>query len=92
MAEIAPLAPTDAKLFYNLGLTLARTGEVDQAIQILKRAVDLKPDFRDARFTIALLEIDNDNLDEARVQLEYILNNIDPDDILVSQQLEELGL
>ena len=92
MAEIAPLAPTDAKLFYNLGLTLARTGEVDQAIQILKRAVDLKPDFRDARFTIALLEIDNDNMDEARVQLEYILNNIDPDDILVSQQLEELGL
>src|SRR3989344_2962612 len=91
MAEIVPLALTDAKLFYNLGLTLARTGEVDQAIKILEKAVDLKPDFRDARFTIALLEIENDNLDEARVQLEYILNNIDPDDILVSQQLEELG-
>lgn len=91
MAEIAPLAPTDAKLFYNLGLTLARTGEAGEAIKILKKAVELKPDFRDARFTIALLEIENGNLAEAKTQLEYILNSIDPDDILAKQQLEELG-
>ena len=91
LAEIAPLAPTDAKLFYNLGLTLARTGEGGEAIKILKKAVELKPNFKDARFTIALLEIKNDNLNEARIQLEYILNSIDPEDILPRQQLEELG-
>lgn len=91
MAEIAPLSPTDAKLFYNLGLTLARTGNVDEAVKILKKSTELKPDFRDARFTIALLEMENDNLEEAKVQLEYILNKINPDDILAKQQLEELG-
>jgi O-antigen ligase len=81
-------APTDAKLYYNLGLVYARTGQTDQAIETLKKTVELKADYRDARLAYALLLIDKKQNEEARNQLEYILTNIAPDDSLAKQTLE----
>jgi len=34
-------APTDAKLYYNLGLVYARTGQTDQALATFKKTVEL---------------------------------------------------
>lgn len=83
-------APTDAKLYYNLGLTYTRIGQNDLAIQTLKTAVELKPDYRDARLAYAVLLIDAKNNVEAKAQLEYILQNINPADSQAKQYLETI--
>jgi tetratricopeptide (TPR) repeat protein len=83
-------APTDAKLYYNLGLVYARIGQVDKAVEILKKTIDLKSDYKDARLAYAYLLIDKKQNAEAKAQLEYILTNIDPTDSLSKQALESI--
>lgn len=84
------LAPTDAKLYYNLGLTYARIGELDNAIETLGKTVELKPNYRNARLALGLLYADRGEIKKAKAELEYILEKIDPEDELTRQQLEEL--
>ena len=90
LVEAVKLAPTDAKLFYNLGLTLARLGEFSEAIEVMEKTIEMKTNYRDARFARALLLIDADRNEEAITELTYILENIYPEDELVRLQLEEL--
>jgi putative inorganic carbon (HCO3(-)) transporter len=84
------LAPTDAKLYFNLGLTYARTDRVNDAVEVLKKTIDLKPNYRDARLALALIYINQKKFDLARNELEYILKFINPQDGLVIQQLQEI--
>jgi len=90
LIEAVELAPTDAKIFYNLGLTLARLGETNEAIEVMGKTVEMKSNYRDARFAKALLLIDVGRNEEAIVELTYILDNLYPDDELVRLQLEEI--
>jgi putative inorganic carbon (HCO3(-)) transporter len=83
-------APTDAKLFYNLGLTYARIGDSQSSLQTLEKTIEIKPNYRDARFAYALLLVDKKEYQKAKEQLQYILEKIDPHDTLAQQQLEEL--
>ena len=83
-------APTDAKLYYNLGLVYARTGQMNQALTTFKKAVELKADYKDARLAYAYLLISQKQYSEARDQLNYILTNIDPTDSLSKQALESI--
>jgi len=91
LEELIILAPTDAKLFYNLGLTQVRTGEPELAIQTLEKTVEMKADYRNARFALGLFYADQGRILEAKEQLEYILKYINPDDLLVQQQLAEFN-
>jgi len=86
----AALAPTDAKVLYDLALTTARTSGAEEAIKILKKTISLKPDYRDARFTLALLLTEKGETERARRHFEYILKD-DPNDIFARGQLEELN-
>lgn len=52
--KAAQLAPTDAKVWYNLGLLYDQTGSLDKAIPTLEQTVKLKPDYRDAYYALAL--------------------------------------
>jgi tetratricopeptide (TPR) repeat protein len=90
ITDAIELAPTDAKLHYNLGLTHARIGELDAAIETLQRTIELKPNYRNARLALGLLYADQGETKKARAEFEYILEKIDPEDELVRQQLEEL--
>jgi tetratricopeptide (TPR) repeat protein len=83
-------APTDAKLYYNLGLIYARIGQGDLATKTLQKTIDLKSNYREARLAYAILLIDKKQNAEAKTQLEYILRNIDPNDSLTKQTLESL--
>jgi O-antigen ligase len=85
------LAPTDAKLYYNLGLVYLRLQKIDHAQKTLEKAVELKSNYRDARFALAIVYEQKDDNQKAKEQLNYILQNIDPEDALVKQQLEELN-
>ncbi len=85
-------APTDAKLYYNLALAYVRTGESEKAIEILTKTIDMKTNYRNARFALALLYIDQNEIEIARQQLEYILKFIAPEDQMVKQELEALSI
>jgi putative inorganic carbon (HCO3(-)) transporter len=90
LLETIKQAPTDAKLFYNLGLIYARIGDTQSALEILEKTIKLKPNYKEARFAYALILIDKKEFQKAKEQLNYILEKIDPNDALTKQQLEEL--
>ena len=90
LGETVILAPTDAKLFYNLGLTYLRIGDTKMAADTLRATINMKSNYRNARFALALIHIDNDETEKASEQLKYILENISSSDKLVKQELEEL--
>lgn len=83
-------APTDAKLYYNLALVYIRTGEVDKGIKTLEKTIELKPNYQEARYAYALILIDLNRKTEAKTQLEYILKNINPGNVEVKEELENL--
>jgi len=83
-------ASTDAKLYYNFGLVYARTGQTDEAISTLRKTIELKTNYKEARLALAYLLIDKGEGAEAREHLEYILKNIDPNDSLTQQALESI--
>lgn len=47
--KAADLAPTDAKVHYNLGILLAKTGQTKAAIQAFEETIKMKPDYNDAK-------------------------------------------
>lgn len=47
--KAAELAPTDAKVHYNLGVLLAKTGQIPAAIKAFEETLILKPDYTDAK-------------------------------------------
>lgn len=83
-------APTDAKLYYNLALVYARTGETDNALSTLEKTIDLKSNYKEARLAYAILLNERKQTAKAREQLEYILKMIDPNDTLTKQTLESI--
>jgi tetratricopeptide (TPR) repeat protein len=73
------LAPTDAKIAYNLGLLYGRVGNSQMAIKTLQETVKLKPNYQDARYALALYYNETGRRPEAIAQLEYILAHIATD-------------
>lgn len=49
------LAPTDAKISYNLGLLYAQTNAINKGIETLKQTIALKPDYHDAYYALGVL-------------------------------------
>ncbi len=47
--KAAVLAPTDAKVHYNLGLVLAVTGQKSEAKKVMEETLTLKPDYTDVK-------------------------------------------
>jgi len=84
------IAPTEAKLYHNLSLTYYRIGDVEKAIETLKKTIDLKANYKDARYAYAIIMQEKGAVEEARYQLEYILKNIDPNDTRAKVALEEI--
>ena len=89
--EAIKLAPTDAKLRYNLGLIYNQIGQTGLAEQTLKETIDLKPDYEAARFSLGSLYQQLKQNDLAKVQYQYILDQINPDNQPVKDKLNELN-
>ena len=56
LAHANELAPTDAKIVYNIGLVYEQLGKMDQAKQAYQKALDLKPDYEAVRYDLTKLE------------------------------------
>ncbi|MBN1168868.1 O-antigen ligase family protein [Candidatus Woesebacteria bacterium] len=83
------LAPTEAKLWYNLGLVYARAGDIQKAKETLEKTIEMKPDYEKARYAYALLLKELGETDKAIEQAEFILKNINPNYKEAVQFIEE---
>jgi len=96
------LAPTDAKISYNLGVLYGQTGEIDKAINVLQETVKLKPDYSDAYYGLALFyrmkatdntpAIKNPKAQEqAETVVQDYLRTINPKDTRMMELLKSWG-
>ncbi|MBU0618782.1 O-antigen ligase family protein [Patescibacteria group bacterium] len=83
------LAPTDAKLYLNLGLMQGFLGQNETAISLLEKTIDLKPDYAKARRSLAQLYHQNQQAKAAIDQLNYVLERINPTDEEAQQLLKD---
>lgn len=86
----AKYSPTDAKLYYNLGLAYAKIGQYEDAIGTLEKTVELKQNYKEARLALALLYVHEGREYEAVRELKFIIENIDANDPIAQQELHEL--
>lgn len=84
-------SPTDAKLWYNLGLTQQSLAKVDDAVKSLEKAVELKPDYGSARFQLAQLYESNGNFDLALTNYRYIAEFLNSNDERVQKAITRIG-
>lgn len=85
------LAPTDAKLTYNLGLVYTDLEATPTAQQYLEQTIALKPNYESARMDLGKLYTSLGQYQQAGVQYEYILNYIAPGNSLAKSALTELA-
>ena len=71
------LAPTDAKILYNLGLLYKQEEELEKTVEVLEKAVVLKPNYLKAYLELAEIYQEAEQIEKARKSLEFILKNID---------------
>lgn len=90
LIDAITFAPTEAKLYYNLGLTYARLGDVENAEKVFEKTISMKANYRNARLAYALILIDKGSREKAKEHLNYILESIDPNDAITRQTLEEI--
>ncbi|MFA5933542.1 MAG: O-antigen ligase family protein [Microgenomates group bacterium] len=82
------LAPTDAKLIYNKAIILGQNENNKEAILNLEKAVALKPNYRDAFYTLGLFYFDDGQKDQAIVTMKKVLQLI-PGDSEATEKLKE---
>lgn len=90
LKQASILAPTDAKIFYNLGLLYSQTDNNPKALEVLQKAVDLKPNYRPALLKLAQVYQQTGDMDQAKQILEDILKTIDNQDKDALQMLEDI--
>jgi O-antigen ligase len=95
------LAPTDAKIAYNRGLIEWQLQDIEAAKNSLRNAIVLKPDYRDPRFALAQLLLEEEKKEkdevkreklrqEAKQELSYILEKIATDDAASKDLLKSI--
>lgn len=84
------LAPTDAQLWYNLGLAQYNAGQFNEAAETLHKTVELKPNYVRARSELGNLLIELGRVEEGRAQYRFILEKLSPSDTVIREKLEGL--
>ena len=90
LEDAIKLAPTDAKLMYNLGLVEISLDQVEAGINTLEKAVELKPNYEAARLILGKQYQTAKNIELAKIQYQYIYDHITQDNQFVNETLEEL--
>ena len=83
------LAPTDARLHFNLAWLYEETKQIDKAIKTQEETIYLKPDYKEAYFALASLYEKQQNKDKA-ISLLQKLTKFFPDDNEISGKIKSL--
>lgn len=87
LLDAIELAPTDAKLRYNLGLIEISLDQVEAGVQTLEETIDMKPNYEAARLNLGKQYEELGKSDQARQQYQYIYDHITTNNQLVNQKL-----
>ena len=84
------LSPTDPKLLHNKGVILSQFDKINEATASLNQAINMKPNYRDARLSLADIYIKNNQKDLAKKEIDAVLKLIpgDPDALKLQEQLK----
>lgn len=83
-------SPNDPRLYYQLGVLQLKIGKNDEAIKNLSKSIELKSNYKEGHFALGMTYKALKQNEDAKLQFEYILKNIDPNDELTKKNLEEL--
>jgi len=84
------ISPNDPGLYYKLGLLKIKINDEKNGIKSLIKAIELKENYKEARFILGSVYKNLKENTLAKEQFEYILKNIDPKDQLTKKYLKEL--
>lgn len=82
------LAPTDPKLPYNKAIILGQMERNDEAIELLKKSVLLRPNYREAHLALGLFYYDKKDLGQAQASMQEVLKIV-PNDAEALKYLSE---
>lgn len=78
LIKASELAPTDPKVRYNLGLIRFNQNKFDLAFADVEQAVSMKPNYEEARMTLARFYVMRNEPQKALEQYHYVLDKIQP--------------
>jgi len=84
------LSPTHPKPIYHQAIIEWIQGDSDQSIVTIKKAIELKPNYHNARYQLGQIYESRGECDLAREQYQYILDNLIPNDPNLLKKIEEL--
>jgi len=90
LIKASELAPTDPKVRYNLALIRLNQGKTDQSIVDLEQTVLMKPNYEEARMTLAKLYAIQNNPQKAIEQYRYVLDKIQPANTLAQSGIASI--
>jgi putative inorganic carbon (HCO3(-)) transporter len=82
------LAPTDAKIMYNLAVVEISSGQASTGYNRLQETIRIKPNYAVARRDFADYLVTQGKLPEALQEVKYILENISPGDPIITEKKE----
>ncbi|KKT35157.1 MAG: TPR Domain containing protein [Candidatus Gottesmanbacteria bacterium GW2011_GWB1_44_11c] len=74
------LSPLDPKMYYNLAILYGTAGFPDRALELMKKSVELKPNYREGYFGVYLLYKEGGMTYEAYQIIQEYLTKVDPTD------------
>ncbi|HGJ66453.1 TPA: tetratricopeptide repeat protein [bacterium] len=84
------IKPSVTEAYINLGYVYSRTGMMQQAIEVLKKAVSLDPTSVMAHHNLGSVYAVNRNYTEARNEFKRVLE-LDPENVSAKRMLINLG-
>ncbi|CAN5267521.1 hypothetical protein BH10PAT2_BH10PAT2_0960 [soil metagenome] len=85
------LAPTDPKLLFNISVLELNSGDTEKGLRDLKSAIELKPNYIQARLNLAEYHMSINQLDQAKSELDYIIKNINDVDPQTLNDLAQIA-
>jgi tetratricopeptide (TPR) repeat protein len=91
MLQANKLAPTDAKIYFNLGQFLESASLMDDAAIYYQKAIDLKSNYDHAYFALAQIYYNQKQYDLAKTNLEQTLKYA-PTNSEAQEMLEKISI
>ncbi|OGJ37206.1 MAG: hypothetical protein A2383_03270 [Candidatus Pacebacteria bacterium RIFOXYB1_FULL_39_46] len=84
------LSPTDAQLWYNLGIAQQSQGKFAQAVETLQQTIELRYNYIKARIALGDLLVQLGRVEEGKQQYQFILDNLATTDTETQEKLRAL--
>ncbi len=85
LEHAAMLSPQDPKIYYNLGVLFAQSGDGQKAVENMEKAINLKINYRDAYKGLYVFFSETKQPEKAKSYLMKYLTTVDPSDVEFSQ-------